>query len=137
MLMPQVMAKKNAVRQGFRDAVFYDDTGVTEGASSNVFIVTESGALRTRPLSHKLLPGCTRGRIIALAQDHGIGVQEEAFSVEDLLVAREAFVTSATSLVVPIVQVNEKTIANGKPGPVTRTIQKLYLDYIKSLPPCA
>ncbi|MBO1324782.1 aminotransferase class IV [Acetobacter sp. TBRC 12305] len=137
MLMPQVMAKKNAVRQGLKDAVFYDETGITEGASSNIFIVTESGAVRTRPLSHKLLPGCTRGRIVALARDHGIQVHEQAFSVEELLTAREAFVTSATSLIVPIIQVNEKTIADGKPGPVTRTLQKLYIDYIHALPPCA
>ncbi|MFT9256819.1 MAG: aminotransferase class IV, partial [Acetobacter sp.] len=136
MLMPQVMAKKNAVRQGLKDAIFYDETGITEGASSNTFIVTDGGALRTRPLSHKLLPGCTRNRLITLAKENGIAVEEQAFSVEDLLGAREVFVTSATSLVVPVVQVNETTIAQGIPGPITRKLQDVYLAYIQSLPTC-
>lgn len=135
MLMPQVMAKKAAVAHGNKDAIFYDEQGITEGASSNVFAVNASGGIMTRPLSHSLLPGCTRDRILTLARTAGLPVREEIISRDALFAATEVFVTSATSLVTPVIAVDGRTIADGEPGRVTRQLQALYLDYTNTLPP--
>ncbi|WP_282759803.1 aminotransferase class IV [Komagataeibacter saccharivorans] len=135
MLLPQVMAKKAAMAHGSQDAIFYDSTGVTEGASANVFIVTAQGDLVTRALSHELLPGCTRNRVMILAREAGLTVREETITVDALLAAPEVFLTSATSLVMPVVRIGDSTIGNGQRGATTQQLQQLYLNYIDSLPP--
>lgn len=136
MLLPQVMAKKSAIEHGYNDAIFYDQHGVTEGASSNVFIVTSKGELITRPLSHSLLPGCTRERVLSLARSSGLKVQEQVITLDQLFTAQEVFVTSATYLVTPVVSINGHHIANGQKGPITQQLQIHYSNYIESLPVC-
>ena len=135
MLLPQVMAKKAAMAHGNKDAIFYDDEGVTEGASSNVFAVMDDKVILTRPLSHSLLPGCTRDRIIKLAREAGLDVREQVITQDQLFAAQEVFVTSATYLVTPVIRIDGRTIGNGQRGVVTRQCQDLYADYIRNLSP--
>ena len=130
MLMPQVMAKRNALANGLADTLFYDADGLTEGASSNVFMVDTQGSLITRPLSNLLLAGCTRERVLTLAQNAGLTLQERPIRPEELPQAAELFVTSATYLIAPVLSVDGIKINNAVIGPKTRQLQKLYLNYI-------
>lgn len=130
MLMPQVMAKRAALNAGFDDVIFYDDLGITEGSSSNVFMVTADGALVTRPVSHQILSGCTRNTLIELAIQNGMTVIEHPISHDDLLNAKEIFLTSSTYLVVPVVELEfgEKVITY--PCNETKKIQDIYIKYL-------
>lgn len=130
MLLPQVMAKRNALANGVSDTLFYDALGITEGASSNVFLVDGHGTLVTRPLSNLLLAGCTRERILELAQGAGFLIDERPIQQAELATAAECFVTSATYLIAPVLSVDGRAIADGKAGLVTRRLQRLYCAYI-------
>lgn len=126
-LLPNVLAKQAARERGAYEAILLDGDGlVTEGASSTAWIVDEQGRLRTRRLSQDILPGCTRGALIALLQEEGIGFEERAFSEAELRRAREAFLTSATSFVKPIVAVDGAPVGDGGVGPVTRRLFTLF-----------
>lgn len=130
MLMPQVMAKRDALANGVSDTLFYDEQGITEGASSNVFLVDAYGTLVTRPLSNRLLAGCTRERILDLAQGAGFSIEERPIRRAELVTATECFVTSATYLIAPVLTIDGVSIANGQIGPITRTLQRLYCNYM-------
>jgi D-alanine transaminase len=126
-LLPNVLAKQAAREQGAAEAVLVDQDGlVTEGSSSTVWIVDEQGRLRTRRLSQEVLPGCTRAALVAEMQAAGIGFEERAFSVADLRGAREAFLTSATSFVKPILAVDGTPVGDGQVGTVTRRLFTLF-----------
>ena len=117
MLLPSSMAKQRAKESGANDAWFVDDKGyVTEGASSNVWIVDREGKLVTRALDKAILPGVTRATLLDLLAREGIAVVERPFTIEEAQAAREAFITSATSLVMPVVSIDGKTVGNGAPG---------------------
>ena len=121
------MAKQAAAEQGCREAWLIDEDGnVTEGSSSNAYIIDGEGRLVTRPLGESILGGVTRIAVLEIARKAGIPVVERPFSLEEAHAAREAFLTSTTSLVMPVVRIDERTIANGVPGSVTRRIQELY-----------
>ncbi len=128
MLLPQVLAKREAKARGCREAWLVEDGYVTEGASSSAFIVGPDGAIVTRPRSHAILPGCTRGILLDGAAAHGIAVVERPFTVEEALSAREVFLTSASSLVTPVIAIDDRPIGAGTPGAVTRRLQALYLE---------
>ena len=124
MLLPSVLAKDAARQADAREAWFVDASGaITEGASSNAWIVTDKGVLVTRPLGWEILPGITRATVMDVAKAEGINVEERAFTREEALRAREAFITSATNIAMPVVTLDGKTIGNGQPGALTRRLR--------------
>ena len=123
---------KTRKRRPKRDerTIAIDDAGfVTEGGSTNAWIVDSDGTLVTRPAENAILNGITRLRLLALARENGIAVEERAFTVEEAQSAREAFLTSTTSFVMPVVQVDEAPIGNGRPGSITMSLRELYENY--------
>jgi D-alanine transaminase len=117
MLLPASLAKEAARAGGAKEAWFVDQRGhVTEGASSNAWIVTSDGHLVTRPAGPELLRGVTRTTLIDLLQREGLELQERAFTVAEAKAAREAFITSAGNIVMPVIQIDGAPIGNGAPG---------------------
>lgn len=127
MLLASAMAKQEAIDAGFDDAWLVEDGLVTEGSSNNAYMVTD-GVVKTRQLSTDILPGCTRKALLALAAETEIRVEEKPFSPEEAKRADEAFITSATNLVMPVVGIDDAVIGDGVPGPVTRRLRELYID---------
>jgi D-alanine transaminase len=118
-LLPNVLAKQSAREKGAMEAVLFDRDGmVTEGASTSVWIVDSDGVLRTRALSEQILPGCTRAALLEEIGIAGLAVDERPFSMAELNAAREVFLTAASTFVKPIVKLDGRQIADGKPGPV-------------------
>jgi D-alanine transaminase len=105
---------------------------VTEGTSNTAFIVLDDNRLVTRPLSNAVLPGITRRTILKLAETGAITVEERLFSVDEAKSASEAFLTSASNLVMPIVEIDGEMIGGGQPGPVTRKLREMYLAEAKN-----
>ncbi|WP_192458772.1 D-amino-acid transaminase [Musicola keenii] len=127
-LLAACMAKELAHAQQADDALLVENGFITEGTSSNCYIVTDDNTVITRPLSHALLPGITRQSLLALAQQDNIHVEERPFTPEDAYQAREIFITSATSFVLPVVKLDDHIIGDGKPGPITRRLREIYID---------
>ena len=122
-LLPNVLAKQAARAAGAGECAMVDRDGmVTEGASATVWIVDRHGALRTRHLDHGILPGCTRDAVLGLLNDAALRAEERAFSHQELMEAREVFLTSATSFVKPVLKVDGAPVGDGTPGPVTRSL---------------
>lgn len=128
-LLAQVLAKQQAAEAGAAEAFMVEDGVVTEGSSSSVFIVTKAGALVTRPLSHALLPGITRAAVLALAEETGLAFEERMIAADELSEAAEAFYTSASAFVMPVVEIDGKTLGDGRPGPVARRLRELYFAF--------
>jgi D-alanine transaminase len=127
MLLPAVLAKDAARRAGAREAWFVDSSGaITEGASSNAWIVTAKGVLVTRPLGQEILPGVTRATVMDVAKAEGLRVEERAFTRDEALRATEAFITSATNIAMPVVTIDGQGIGNGLPGPLTRRLRSRF-----------
>ncbi len=126
-LLPNVLAKQAAREQGAREAWFIDrDGNVTEGSSSNAWIVTTAGKVVTRAADTAILRGITRDVLIGAIAAQGLKFEERPFTVADALAAREAFLTSATQIVMPIVRIDGKPIGGGKPGPVARALRQAF-----------
>jgi D-alanine transaminase len=126
-LLPNVLAKQAARDRGATEAILIDAQGcITEGASTTVWVVDASGTLRTAPLSHAILPGCTRAALIAELHGQGIGFEERACSLDELRDAREVFLTSATSFVKPILTIDGVAVGDGSIGPVSRRLFALF-----------
>ncbi len=124
-LLPNVLARQAAREAGSREAWFVDAEGfVTEGAATNAWIVSAAGRLVTRQAERGILRGVTRTTILDVAREDGIPVEERAFRVEEALAAREAFLTAATTLVMPVVRVDGSPIGTGKPGAVTLRLRE-------------
>lgn len=129
-LLANVLAKQTAISQGAKEAWLYKEDGmVTEGAVSNAFIIRE-GVIYTHPKTNTILPGITREKAIELANQLNIRVEEKAFYLRDIEQADEAFLTSTSSNVQPIIQVDEKIISDGKLGPVTQQLMGAYAQHI-------
>jgi D-alanine transaminase len=126
-LLPQVLAKQAAVEAGVAEAWMVEDGFVTEGSSSTAFIVTKDRCIVTRPLSNAILPGITRLSVMRLAAEQGLAVDERLFTVEEAHEAAEAFLTSASMLVMPVVAIDGRPVGAGKPGPMSRRLRELYL----------
>jgi D-alanine transaminase len=127
-LLPNVLAKQAALEAGFDDAWLVDARGmVTEGTAQNAWIVDAAGVLVTRDLTHAILPGITRSSVARVAHELGMRVEERAFSLAEAKSAPEAFVTSASSFVLPVVAIDEATLGNGRPGPVATRLRAAYL----------
>ncbi len=127
-LLAQVLAKQAAAEAGVFEAWMVEDGYVTEGSSSTAFIITTDGRIVTRPLSTAVLPGITRLAVMRLARERGLALEERLFSIEEALAASEAFLTSASSLVMPVVAIDGKPVGTGKVGPHARALRALYLD---------
>lgn len=127
-LLAQVLAKRAAKAAGVAEAWMVQDGYVTEGASSTAFIVTDAREIVTRPLSHAVLPGITRQSILRLAREHGYTLVERLFTVAEARAAREAFLTSASTIAHGIVRIDDKVIGDGKPGPAARELRRIYIE---------
>lgn len=126
-LLPNVLAKTEARKQGAYEAWFVDADGfVTEGSSTNAWIVRGDGAPITRSLHDNILAGITRGVLLQAMSSHGIVAQERAFSLEEAYGAQEAFISSATGGVIPVVQIDGKAVGSGAVGPVAKNMHALY-----------
>lgn len=131
-LLAQVLAKQAAAAAGVAEAWMHEDGFVTEGSSSTAFIVTNERVLVTRPLSTALLPGITRAAVLRLASEQDLRIEERAFSVEEACSATEAFYTSASAFVMPVVSIDGTPVGDGKPGALTRRLRELYLDLARA-----
>ena len=130
-LLPAVMAKQAAVGEGAIEAWLVNEEGiVTEGTSSNAWIVTPEKELVTRQTDNLILSGITRQTVATLAASAGLTFVERPFSLEDAKKAQEAFCTSSTALVKPIVEIDGTQIGNGEVGPITRQLIEHYLSYM-------
>ena len=128
-LLPNCLAKEAAMRENAVEAWLVKDGKVTEGSSSNAWIVDEKGQLITHPLGNEILGGITRQTAIACAESLQMKVQERAFTVEEALKAREAFITSAMNLVTPVIAIDGKKIGDGAPGPVAARLRARYMQH--------
>ncbi|KRA05208.1 D-amino-acid transaminase [Agrobacterium cavarae] len=126
-LLYSSLRKTEANRQGYDDVLFVENDHITEASSANFHIVTQEGVLVTRDLSNALLHGITRGSILHLARQADIKVEERAFTPDEAKAASEAFVTSATSFVTPVVKMDGDTIGNGEVGPISRRLLDIYI----------
>lgn len=132
-LLPNCLARQAAREQGAIEAVLFDpDTGmVTEGAATSFWIVDEHGVIRTPPLDHSILPGCTRAALLAELAEAGIAVEHRPFSLEEMRRAREAFLTSATSFVKPILRIDGAPVGDGTVGPVARRLFDIFARHVR------
>ena len=121
------MGKMMAKKAGADDAWMIEDGHVTEGTSNNAYIVKD-GRIVTRQLGHEILHGITRAAVLRLAREAQMEVDERRFTVDEAKAADEAFVTSASTFVMPVVRVDETAIGNGTPGPTARRLREIYID---------
>ncbi|RJL20140.1 D-amino-acid transaminase [Paracoccus siganidrum] len=121
------MAKMEAKARGCDDAWLVEDGKVTEGSSNNAYIVKD-GVIVTRELSHDILHGITRAAILRLAREAQMKIEERGFTIAEAQAADEAFVTSASAFVMPVVQIDGAALGDGTPGPVARRLREIYLE---------
>ncbi len=127
------MAKEEARARGADDAWLVEDGMVTEGTSNNAWIITSDGTLVTRQLSNAILHGITRRAVMRLAKERQIRIEERPFTIAEAQNASEAFVTSASAFVMPVVEIDGVLIGSGMPGELTRRLRSIYLDEAKTL----
>ncbi|MGY8680264.1 aminotransferase class IV, partial [Bradyrhizobium sp. UFLA05-153] len=131
-LLAQVLAKQAAAEAGAGEAWMLEDGVVTEGGSSSAFILTQDDVIVTRQNSNAILPGCTRKAVLALAAERQLRIEERAFTVTEALAAKEAFITSASSFVQPVVAIDGKQVGSGKPGPMATRLREIYVEFAKA-----
>ncbi len=130
-LLANILAKQEASRAHVRESLLVESDGtINEGSASNVFIVTKSGKLVTHQADENILGGITRDVLLRLAHKAGIAVEERAFSVNEAKAAAEAFITSTSINVLPVVKIDDKLVGGGKVGEITKQLQELYNAYI-------
>jgi len=128
-LLPNVLAKQKAKEAGAQEAWFVDTDGnVKEGGSSNAWIVTADGVMVTRPAEHGILRGITRTTLFDVAKKLGLTIEERGFSVAEAKAAREAFISSATTIAMPVVEIDGSPVANGHPGSVVLSLRQAFFD---------
>lgn len=128
-LLPNVLARQQAKEQGAYEAWFVDPDGtVKEGAATNAWIVARDGKLVTRPAETGILRGVTRTTVIDVAAKLGLVVEERAFTVDEAKTAREAFITAATTLVMPVVAIDGAPVGNGHPGTTALALREAFFD---------
>jgi D-alanine transaminase len=127
-LLPNVLARQAAREAGAFEAWFMDEAGfVTEGTSSNAWIVDASGTIRTPPLSNDILHGVTRAVLLTIARERHMPVREAPFTLAEAKAAREAFMSAASNPAVPIVSIDGAPVGEGKPGPIAQALRAAYL----------
>lgn len=131
-LLPNVLAKQAAREAGAYEAWFVDADGlVTEGASTNAWIVDAQGRLRTRDTGANILRGITRATLLELARTENLAIDERPFTIEEAKGAREAFITAASTIVIPVTAIDGDPVGQGAPGPVSRRLRSLYLEHAR------
>lgn len=130
-LLGQVLAKQDAAQRGGKEGWMIEDGYITEGVSSSAYIV-KGGAIITRPLSNEILPGIRRRTLLELCQAEGINLELRLFTLEEAVDADEAFISSATTIVHPVVSIDGQAIATGKPGPITQKLRTLYIQRLRN-----
>jgi D-alanine transaminase len=129
-LLPNVLARQAAIEQGARDAWFVDASGnVTESASGNAWIVTQAGTVVTRPADNAILRGITRTVLFEVIKAQGLAAEERAFTLKEAYAAREAFITSASQIVMPVVKIDDRPVGNGQPGPIATALRRAFHDF--------
>jgi D-alanine transaminase len=131
-LLAQVLAKQAAAEAGAGEAWMIEDGKVTEGGSSSAFILTQDDVIVTRQNGREILQGCTRKAVVKLAEERQLRLEERAFSIEEALKAKEAFITSASSFVQAVVSIDGKQVGGGKPGPLTNRLREIYIDFARA-----
>lgn len=127
-LLAPSMGKQAAMDAGVHDAWMVEDGLVTEGTSNNAYIVTADKKIQTRQLGHEILSGITRHAVLKFAAEAGYTVVEEPFTIEDARKASEAFITSASTFVMPVVNIDGVALGDGTPGPVSKQLRKIYIE---------
>ena len=127
-LLAPCMAKQGAIDKKVDDAWLVEDGYITEGSSNNAYIVTQDGVLVTRPLSNDILHGITRKALLELAEKESIKIEERLFTPEEAYQSSEAFVSSATTFVWPVIEIDGHTIGDGKPGNVAKKLREIYIE---------
>jgi len=133
-LLPNVLAAQTAKDSGAMDAILVRDGFALEGTKANLFMVAPGGVVRTAPNGPRILPGVTRGATIEAARRLGFTVEERAFRVEEMFAAQEVFFASTTLWTYPLVSIEGRTIANGKPGPVVKMLREALLAEFQGVP---
>jgi D-alanine transaminase len=127
-LLPNVLARQSAKEKGAFEAWFVDADGlVTEGTSSNAFIVDAEGRIRTSALSNHILHGVTRAALIEIARERQMQVLEQPFTVEEAKQASEAFISAASNPAVPVIAIDNVSVGDGRPGPISQALRAFYL----------
>ena len=133
-LLPNVLARQQAKDAGAQEAWFVDAEGIVlEGSATNAWIVTRDGVLVTRQAESGILRGITRTTLLDVAAKQGVRVEERGFTVEEAMKAREAFVTSATKTVMPVVEINGSPVGNGHPGSVAQALRDAFFDIAEKI----
>ena len=130
-LLASSLARMEAENVGKDDAWMVEDGYVTEGTSNNTYIVTSEGAIVTRNLSNSILHGITRSAALRLAKEMDVKIEERPFTIAEAQEAKEAFSTSATTFVMPVVEIDGVELSNGEPGPVARRLREIYIEESK------
>jgi D-alanine transaminase len=125
-------AKMQAKAKGADDAWMVEDGHVTEGTSNNAYIVTRDGSIVTRQLSNEILHGITRASVLRLAEEAQMRVEERPFTLEEAQSAAEAFITSASTFVCPVVEIDGKAVGEGRPGVVARRLREIYVEHARA-----
>ncbi len=131
-LLPNILLRQQAVDKGAVEAILIRNGNMTEGAASNVFIVSD-GTIKTPPKDQKLLPGITRDLVVELANTHKMPIEEVAISEKEFLTADEIWLTSSTKEILAVTKINEQQVGNGKPGVVWKDMYQKYQDYKETL----
>ncbi len=129
-LLASVLAKQFAAEKGAQEVWMVEDGVVTEGGSSTAWIV-KNRTLISRPLSEKVLPGITRASVLAFIAESGFGFEQRTFTLTEALTADEAFITSATNFVMPVVGIDGQAIGKGVPGEATIRLRELYIGFAR------
>jgi D-alanine transaminase len=129
-LLPNVLSKQLAVEKNAFESWLIDNGNVTEGSASNAWIIKSSNTIITHPANNKILKGVTRDTVIKILKKNNFNVREKPFNLIEAKNAKEAFLTSSTMSVVPVVKIDNYNISNGKPGDITKKIMYLYNNYI-------
>ncbi|MAZ75715.1 MAG: D-amino acid aminotransferase [Micavibrio sp.] len=133
-LLPQVLAKQDAIDSGVDDAWMVDGDGyVTEGSASNAWIITKDGTLVTRPVSYDILRGVTRTAIEKICRENDLQLEERLFTPKEAYEANEAFTSSATALITPVIEIDGHKIGDGKPGKMAHRLYEEYRAYVDGL----
>lgn len=126
------MGKMMAKKAGSDDAWMVEDGVVTEGTSNNAYIATKDGKIVTRQLSNAILHGITRAAVLRMAREAQMVVEERPFTIEEAQDAAEAFITSATTFVTPVVEIDGVALGDGMPGPIAKRLREIYMEEANS-----
>ncbi|MEP7457253.1 D-amino-acid transaminase [Phyllobacterium sp. SB3] len=132
-LLAQVLAKQVAAEAGCAEAWMTEGGRITEGASSSAFIITQDNVIVTRPDSNTVLPGCTAKAVVQLAEEANLVIEHRAFTLAEALEAKEAFMTSASTFVQPVIKIDNQNVGSGEPGPLTQRLRAIYINFARQV----